>query len=262
MKLSSALLKYYCLLKQKKFRERESKFLIEGFHLIDECLKSGFVMECIIFSGRLENNIPIEFRSRLVKKKIPVYFIEVKQFNKLQETENSQGVIGIVWKKEPPALDSMLESSLLVALDRINDPGNLGTIIRTAYWFGVDGLLVSGDSVDIYNSKVIRSTQGAVFHVNILTGLKLSAVLLDFYDKKYSIYVFTPDGNIHLNNITSSNKSILVFGNEAKGISEELMKKNFIKTRIGGFSNCESLNVSVSCGIALNHFRTQVNHIL
>ena len=144
-----------------------------------------------------------------------------------------------------------LKAKIIIALDRITDPGNLGTIIRTAYWFGVELILVSGNSVDIYNAKVIRASQGAVFHVNILENIGLLSKLNELKDNGYKVYLLTPKGTDNLKGINKGAKSVFVFGNEADGISKELFSSGFYLLKIEGFTNCESLNVAVSTAIVL-----------
>jgi RNA methyltransferase, TrmH family len=147
---------------------------------------------------------------------------------------------------------------LIIALDGINDPGNLGTIIRTAYWFGVNTIILGKGSTDPYNSKVLRSSQGAVFHINITEDVSLAEELRKLQEERYSVYLFTLNAEESLSQIVQSgksDKSVLVFGSEAHGISEEIMKGDYKKVKVKGYSDCESLNVAVTCGIALYEFR-------
>ncbi len=152
----------------------------------------------------------------------------------------------------------MLEGDIILALDRISDPGNLGTIIRTAYWFGVKQIVLSKDSADPYNPKVVRSTQGGIFHTNIIEDTDLCDLLKNYATAGYKVYLFTLDGSNNLSEVVSNfgnGKSVLVFGSEVHGISNDLLGMDFEKVKVEGFSDCESLNVAISAGIALYEFK-------
>ncbi|MGA2667614.1 MAG: RNA methyltransferase [Ignavibacteria bacterium] len=253
--LSNTEIKYYGSLKHKRFRVAEEKFLIEGFHLVEECMKSSYKLECVIFNEKTDDEKKEQMLTFLKRKNIPIYETKEKNFKKLKETEHSQGVIGVVVQKKDLRFDVLANGRLVIALDSINDPGNFGTIIRTAYWFGADCILSGKGSVDIYNSKVLRSTQGAIFHSAIHTDVDLPGKLNLLNKNGYSVYLMSQDGNISLKEIDHFDKTVFVFGNESDGISEALLKDCFDKVKIDGFSDCESLNVAVSCGIVLNHYR-------
>jgi len=252
--LSANDVKYLASLKQKKYRQQHKKFLIEGFHLVEECLSSSFNLERII----LRNDVDLQKQSvildKIAKNKVKVDALPEKSFTKFTDTENSQGIIGVVNK--PDNKPSRELGNLVIALDRISDPGNLGTIIRTAYWFGVISILVSENSADLYNSKVVRASQGAVFHTKIFEEVSLNEKLSELKQNEYNVYLFTPNAEKSLKDLHPSGKSVLVFGNEAEGISEELLNSSYEKVKIEGYSKCESLNAAISCGIALYRFRT------
>jgi TrmH family RNA methyltransferase len=252
--LSKNELKYYSSLKQKKIRENEGKFLIEGFHLLEECLRSSYFLECVIVSESVSFEKNSKFLSELEKKKIPVHYLKESLFNKLSDTGNSQGIAAVVLTKQDKYYESLYKSKLIIALDKINDPGNMGTIIRTAYWFGVDSIVISEDSVDIHNPKVLRSTQGALFHVDIYNEVNLPGTLENLKKHGLKTYLLDVKGEKNLSSITPGEKTIFVFGNEAGGISEDIRNKGYERVKIEGFTNCESLNVSATCAIALYEF--------
>lgn len=252
--LSSTSFKFIVSLKQKKIRIKEGKFLIEGFHLIKECLNSDFKTELIIISEELTKYKQEPLSALISAKKIPIHFIKKHQFKKLAETENSQGIIAVVNKKKFNKIH-LNSLKLLVALDKISDPGNLGTIIRTSYWFNADAIMLSTNSVDLYNSKVIRSTQGALFHIKIYENMNFKNELVNLQSNGFKIVLFDLNAEKDLKQISFFEKNVFVFGNEAGGISDDILKLPFEKVKIKSFSNCESLNVSISSGIALNYYR-------
>ncbi|RPI18865.1 MAG: RNA methyltransferase [Ignavibacteriae bacterium] len=255
--LSAKELKMLGSLKQKKYREQEGKFLIEGFHLVEECLSSSFYLKKIIVSNDTDEN-KLENIKKKFKNIIPeITEISPRQFKKISETENPQGIIGVVGI--PSKLPNTEEKSgnLIIALDRINDPGNLGTIIRTAYWFGADRILAGKNSADIYNSKVIRSSQGGIFHIEIQPDCTLEEELKKYRKSGFNVYLFTLDAEKYLDEIKNVDKSVLVFGNETEGISSGLFNHDYQKVKIRGFSSCESLNAAISSAIGLYHFRNK-----
>ncbi len=254
--LTSNEIKLYASLKQKKYREEYGKYLIEGFHLIEECLNSEHELEYIIVRSDVNLQSHTAILEKIAKNKTIVEPLPEKLFNKLTDTESSQGIVGVV--KHPHAKPGADEEGLILALDKIGDPGNLGTIIRTAYWFGVQKIMLSINSADPYNPKVIRSTQGGIFHTQIFEDVDLVNELKKLKAKGYEIYLFTLDAKQTLSQILKSDKSdksVIVFGSEAHGISDELMNADFERVKIEGYSGSESLNVAIAAGIALYEFK-------
>lgn len=257
--LTTNEIKQFASLKQKKFRLEHGKYLIEGFHLIEECLCSPHELEYIILRNDVDLQGYTEILEKIAQNKTIVEPLPEKLFNKLVDTESSQGIVGVV--KRPEFKRSDLNSDLIIALDKVSDPGNLGTIIRTAYWFGVDQILLSEGCADPYNPKVVRSTQGGIFHCNIDEDTNLAEELKKLQSLGYSVYLFTLDAEKSLSQIErlarsgQSDKSVIVFGSEAHGISKDVTEQGFEKVKIEGYSESESLNVAISAGIALYEFR-------
>lgn len=242
-------IKYYQKLKQKKYREERREFLIEGIHLIEECLKSKYYQNKIskIFtrSDFEEDRIPKTAKSTDIIK------LNANDFKKLSETENSQGIIGVA---EVPKDIPHQKGNIICALDNINDPGNLGTIMRTCWWFGIEDIIIGKDSVDIYNSKVIRASQGAIFNLFIESGLNLVKELEILNDNGYEIIItdLSAVDTLSKYKFHKGKKYVIIFGNEANGISPEIKSMPFFKKiKIESYSNCESLNVASSAAIIL-----------
>jgi len=253
--LTSNDLKYYVSLKQKKFRESEKKFLIEGKHLVEECLSSQFRLELLIIDDKTFRDK--ELISRAGDNNVKIEKIASPQFNKISDTETPQGIIGVVNIKRP-VKHEYNEMKLVIALDAVNDPGNLGTILRTAYWYGVDLILIGEGSVDVYNPKVIRSSQGAIFKTNFLVNIPLIKELIQLQDKGIAVYCLTTNTNKLLSRTEIKPRSMFVFGNEANGISEEVLKSGFENVKVEGYSNCDSLNIAVTAGVVLDRFRSML----
>ncbi len=254
-------IKYYEKLKQKKYRDLENKFLIEGIHLIEECLKSkiyGPGLEKIFISENI--SLPSSI-SELLKSKSETEIIYLSEliFNKLSETVNTQGIAGIVNFPEKKYTVDFSKSNLLsVFLDNINDPGNMGTIIRTCSWFGVDEIAISRNSADIYNSKVIRASQGAIFNINIREDLDLESELRIYSENGFEIFLADAKAlnTLSILEVRTGSNFAVVFGNEANGISQMISgNENYTRIKVRGHSDCESLNVAVTAGIILNSLK-------
>lgn len=254
--LTTNYLKELSKLRQRKYREISNKFLIEGEHLIDECLKSesfpGRIEKVLISSG-YQNQSLIE---RIKNSNISIEILKENLFNKISETENSQGIIAVVSFSGYNRKD--FPKGLIIALENINDPGNLGTILRTAWWFGIKNVIIGRNSVDVLNAKTIRASQGAIFNIEIQTEIDLKEFLSSAIKSKYDVILTTLKSRKYLSDFKYSkgDNVIIVFGNEANGISEDLATIPSVKNMmIKGFSNCESLNVAQSVAIFLYHFK-------
>lgn len=220
-------------LKQKKYRDSEQKFLIEGEHLVEEAEKSG-VLEKIIL---LENS---EYPSKL--EKIYVSKNVMKKLSSLDTPPNIIGVCKMLSKKE-------LGKKVLL-LDDIQDPGNLGTIIRSSVAFNVDSIVMSLNTVDLYNPKVIRSTQGMIFKINLIKD-DLGQVIEKLKSKNIPIYTTNVNGGENIKNINSTDSYGLIMGNEGNGVKDEISTLADRKIYIPMNSKVESLNVSVAASILL-----------
>jgi TrmH family RNA methyltransferase len=246
---------YKNLLKDRKFRTEEKKFVIEGTHLIEEAIKSKYYknnIEKIFIRKDFEDDQLVNE----ISDKYEIEYLSSKEFEKISDTVKSQGISAIL--NIADEIKSKENGNIILALQRINDPGNLGTILRTAYWFGVELILLSKDSVDVYNPKTVRASQGALFNVSVKTEIDLPSDLKTYADSKIFLTDLNANKNLEDININKSDKVILVFGNEATGLSEGLLKENYEKIKIKGFSNSESLNLSISAGITLYYFRNKL----
>ena len=220
-------------LKQKKYRDSMEKFIVETEHLIKEAFLEGRLLEVYV----LENN-ELSF-----KVDVPVYYVSVSVINKLKNISTSK-FIGVVSKKE----SKEYRGKKYLLLDRVSDPGNLGTIMRSAVAFNIDTLIVSLNSCDIYNDKVIRASEGAIFKLNIIRCDLLQAINTL---KKLDISIYGTDvkNGVDVREIPKDNFAIIM-GNEGAGISSDVKKlvenNIYIKT-----SNVESLNVAMAASIIL-----------
>ncbi len=220
-------------LKQKKYRDKNEMFLIEGIHLVSEAYKSGCLNEVLLLEGEI---IDIDVKVTYVTKEI---------LKNLTDLETPYNIIGICLYQETKEI-----SGNVLALDGIQDPGNLGTIIRSALAFNIDTILISKDTVDVYNSKVLRASQGNNFHINIIR-CDLLEELQKLRRNNYKIYGTNVEKGINLKNVEVNEKYAIIMGNEGAGVSKELSEISDNNIYINMNSECESLNVAVATSIIL-----------
>ncbi|HLO10930.1 MAG TPA: RNA methyltransferase [Pseudoneobacillus sp.] len=228
----------------KKERENTGTFLVEGFHLVEEALKvEEMVLELIISED-------VEIPPRLNYGSIPVTQVNKEVIKELSETETSQGIFAVC--KQPP--HEIIAATSYLLLDAIQDPGNLGTIIRTADAAGIDAIIVGNGSVDIYNAKVLRSAQGSHFHLPIIRGDLFEWVEI-LKGLEIPIYGTALENGTVYSEITPTNQFALMVGNEGNGIQMELLHQTDQNLYIPILGKSESLNVAVAAGILLYYFK-------
>ena len=163
--ISKNEIKYYTSLLQKKFRQQGKKFIVEGHKLISEGIENGIKPEIILTTVPVYESQPSFFKTL---KEFRVETITAPEYKKLTDTKNPQDVIAVFPFKDNKFSSAKINSKVVVYLDNISDPGNVGTIIRNCDWFGITDILLSEGSVELHNPKVIRASVGSVFHLNII----------------------------------------------------------------------------------------------
>ncbi len=254
--VSSNYLKKLRGLRQKKHRDQENLFLAEGVRLCEEALKSGSQIDAVIFDpDRTTGQRMQKILQSARLKSIPIYHATERDFMAFSKTETPQGIAFLVsypsWN-----FDSITaqKESLLLGLDAIQDPGNLGTILRTAEWFGVDGVLLGKGCVDLYNDKVIRSSMGAIFHIPAFENITLENMLPDLKKKAYQIIGTKAEQGRKTKSGQKSIKKIILMGSEANGLTANVAAHVEDWIAISGQGKSESLNVAVATGIILYLF--------
>ena len=239
--LSNQKVKDACKLKTSKGRSETGLFLIEGYHILEMALNKG-VVKCIFTNKIIEG----------IDENITQYLVDDVILNKISYMPSNQGVIGVCKMNE----SAFEDENLVVFLDNVSDPGNMGTILRTCLAFGVKNVLISEGSVSIYNDKVLMSSQGAIFNLNIK---KISYLELKNLKNEYKIISSTlSENSIDFGDlkVDSNSKYIVVFGNESRGISEETKELTDIFTKIP-MNTIDSLNVGVAAGIIIYYLAIQ-----
>ena len=180
MNLTQAEIKYLRSLQQKKYRDIERKFLLEGWHPLRDALESNFSIEMIAALHETNQNPEHQSILSLAKNRgIPIKELKELHLKQITDAVHSQGVVALVHQQiEIFGIENLRSAKFMVACDNVSDPGNLGTILRTCDWFGVDAVLLSEGCVSLYNEKVVRATAGSIFHLKVFENLDLKIVTL------------------------------------------------------------------------------------
>ena len=223
-------------LRVKKYRQDKGLFLMEGLKNLEMALRFGNVKQIFTCVG-----LP-----KIGKQDIEVYQVNEEIIRKLANSENPEGVV-FVCEYVKPRKDKD-DYHKVIYLDHVSDPGNLGTIIRTAVAFNYDAVILSEGSVDLYNEKVLAATKGAIFAIDILNDD------IRNYDKPIIVSTLN-DKSVPLNSAKKPDDFILVLGNESHGVSKEITELATECVKIEMSDNIDSLNVAVAAGILMNYFK-------
>ena len=218
---------------EKKYRDLEEKFLVEGEHLVKEAKKANLLLEVIKCEDVLDDY------------DVPTTLVTYEVIKKLSNTASPQRIVGVVKKVEEKELGNKV-----LILDDIQDPGNLGTIIRSSLAFNVDSIVLSTASVDVYNDKVIRSSEGMFFHINVVRR-DILEIIDELHKLDYKVYGTKVDGGTIVDKLDVPSKFALVMGNEGNGVKEEILNQCDDYLYIDMNSAVESLNVGVATSIIL-----------
>ncbi len=246
MTISKQEIKFVNSLKIKKYRYRHKKFVCEGKKNFEALLKSGYQIDNVYLTKSAYENFGNKIND------LPYKIVSEEVFSKISSLKNPQGVLAIVNMPQQEFDISVIVKELTIFLDKIQDPGNMGTILRLAYWFGVKTVLCSVDTVDIYNPKTIQASMGAIFQTQVFY-VNAKEVLSEL-KTQIPIYGTFADGeNIYRGKFNIP--AVVVFGNEGNGISPELYQFFDKKISVPSLSQgdlTDSLNVGVAAGIILS----------
>jgi TrmH family RNA methyltransferase len=250
--ISRNKMNYIISLQKKKVREEEKLYVVEGDKLVKEFLAAGVRVRTLVGKPEFLNSLPVVHKHG-VGEIIPASYEVLKKISSLTTPHNALAVI------EMPEKEVDLRSiahGLTVALDCVQDPGNLGTIIRAAAWFGISNIYCSEDCVDAYNSKVIQSSMGAIMHVNVFYTA-LHNLFESALKNKIKIYGALMEGE-SIYSCKLGTNGIILLGNESKGISEELIPyitdRIMIPKQTDASSGIDSLNVGMAASVIFSEF--------
>ncbi|WP_099188660.1 TrmH family RNA methyltransferase [Tepidibacter mesophilus] len=246
------------LLKSKK-RSQEKKFIIEGYRIVKQAVECSAVIDYIVYNDEFLNKEEHKkFIEELEFDNYKLYKTTNKLFKEVSDTEKPQGIIAVVEYKEHSLNESLKkETDFIVVLDRIQDPGNMGTIIRTADAAGAESIILLKGCVDVYNPKVIRSTMGSIFDMNIINCIDEDLNIIK--NKGFNIVSSYLNTDNYYNNVNYGNKVALVIGNEGNGIKDEIIDKSDILVKIPIYGKAESLNAAMASGILMYEIKNKLS---
>lgn len=253
--INKALLKQISSYKQKKFRDGDQVFVVEGEKMIKELVASDFEVVCICANEEWINN------NTSIAKNHQIYQASPTELERISNLKTPDKVLAVVKQKSISLSFNQKESEdyknrLTLVLDDIKNPGNLGTIIRLASWFGIKDIICSKESVECYNPKVVQASMGAIFHTNINYTDIYS--ILQAVPKDFNVYGAVLNGGNNIYKEKLDNRGMIVIGNESLGISPKILRTINKPITIPTFSSqreVESLNASMATAIILSEFK-------
>ncbi|NOY78276.1 MAG: RNA methyltransferase [Calditrichaeota bacterium] len=238
----------------KKYREQEGSFPIEGPNLILEALRSDFhVLYLFVIPEFRESKAFVPMKRHLQEKEIPVYEISDRDLKTISETKSPSGVLAVVQNPKYIFKKDLLQNwRRVVLLDHLREPGNLGTIIRSADWYGFDAVLLSKGSVESTNGKVLRATAGSFFHLPVFEDVSLEESVLNFIEAGFQVFAATGEGALAHNEIDFPERAALIIGNERQGVHAALLKEPVQTVRISRRGRGESLNAAMAATVLMD----------
>ncbi|WP_028400920.1 TrmH family RNA methyltransferase [Ectobacillus panaciterrae] len=246
--LQNPRVKQWKKLQTKKERDKSGLFLVEGFHLAEEALRAQDTVRELIISENTD--LPVKWDVGSAE----LYIVSEAIMKTLSETETPQGILAVCEKHEQHI---QLSNGKFLLLDGIQDPGNLGTIIRTADAAGLDAVIIGEGTVDVYNSKVLRSTQGSIFHLPIIKG-QLEEWVANMKQESVPVYGTALQQAVPYPHVNPAGSFALIVGNEGNGVRKDLLELCDQNLYIPIYGQAESLNVAVAAGILMYYLQSPV----
>ena len=249
------LIKHIRKLKDKKYRDESNEYVVEGVKLVEEAVKENAKIKQIIVCEDTTRTYEIPTHIMLEIARYECISVSNKIFNIITQVTNPQGIMAIIEKN---AQDAQIDYSqdIIVVLDDVQDPGNLGTILRTVDSIGLNQIIVSKGTADAFNSKVVRSTMGAIFRIKIIEVEELAQAIKEMRKHHFKLMVTSLQTKNSIYDI-DFNKKIIVIGNEANGVSKEIQDMADEKAKIPMLGRTESLNASVAAGVVMYEYVRQ-----
>lgn len=246
------LIKNIKKLKDKKYRDAYNKYIIEGIKLIEEAIQENAEIEYIVICDDCMKDDSLDKKLTYEIAKNNCVYVTSKVFSTITDVSNPQGILAVV-KRAEKSKKINFDEDVIIVLDGIQDPGNLGTILRTVDSANLKQIVISKETADVFNSKVVRSTMGAIFRVNIVKSDDLIHDLIDMKEHGFKVVVTSLDTEDSVYDINYM-KKVIVIGNEANGVSKEVQEIADNKVKIPMLGKTESLNASVAAGIMIYEY--------
>lgn len=237
-------------LQDKKERRKQHCFTVEGVRFAREAFSSGMTVDKICFSADAIQKLYPEFAG-LVSSGTPIYEMPDPLFRQMTETENPQGVLAVVRIPDRSLTTIYRKGFRGLVLDNLQDPGNAGTVIRSAHALGFDAVIATSGSVDIFNSKVLRSTMGSIFHIPVIDNVSMDDILGFIRERHLELIVACLEGALPCSETDLTGEFILAVGNEGKGVSEAMLTAAGKKVCIPMPGGAESFNAGVAASILM-----------
>ncbi|WP_372521007.1 TrmH family RNA methyltransferase [Candidatus Ruminimicrobiellum ovillum] len=241
------IIKLVVSLKEKKNRDEKSLFVVEGFKQVSEIPKD-WKIKFVLATEKYKNFSTDK-----------LYITTEKIFRKISDTKTPQEILAVAEKKFFDIETVLSEKGFFVVIDTLQDPGNIGTIIRTAEAFGCKGIFMSKNSVDIYGEKVVRSTMGAIFNIPVIQECDIVSLMLQMKQKQINTCAFSLDTDNVLSRFKFKNSTAIIIGNESNGINKDVLNIVDDKIKIDMWGKSQSLNAAVACSIAVYEVSKQLN---
>jgi len=239
-------------LKEKKYRDLNNQFIVEGIKIVGEAIEENADIEYIVVCEDCINDGSLDKKLLYEIAKYKCIYVTEKIFATLTDVTNPQGILAVI-NRNNIYNNIDYNEELIIVLDGIQDPGNLGTILRTVDSANLKQIIVSKDTADGYNPKVVRSTMGGIFRVNIIKSDDLVETLKQLKNKGFEVVVTSLDTTTNIYNI-HYNKKVIVIGNEANGVSQEIQNIADKKVIIPMLGKTESLNAGVAAGVMIYEY--------
>lgn len=239
-------------LKEKKYRDLNNKYIIEGIRILKEAIEENAKIDTIVICEDYSKDNSLDKKLLYEIAKYNCIYVDRKVFSVLTDVQNPQGILAVI-EKNSSEENIDYNQNMIVLLDGIQDPGNLGTIIRTIDSVGLNQVIISKETADTYSPKVVRSTMGAIFRVNVIESMDLINTIKTLKKHKFKVHATSLNSEKDIYNI-DYNKTCIVIGNEGNGVTKEVIEASDDSIKIPMLGKTESLNASVATGIILYEY--------
>ena len=248
-------IKHIISLQQRKYRQKFGEYMVEGIRAVTDIGKKDCLRSILIRESKRSELEPLVEKGFTVSS---VYVVQDPIFDKIEHSVNGQGILGIAKKCVNDLHSLIVEDGLYVALDGVQDPGNLGTIIRTAVAAGAKGIFLFKGTVDPYNEKCVRSTMSALCNIPIFEDVTLSEFYDFIKDNTIKTYVTSLENAKPYHTISYAKRTMIILGNEGNGVSREIIEMCDQAITIPMYGDIESLNVSIAAALCMYKVREQI----
>lgn len=247
--VNNALVKATAELKQKKYRQERQLFLAEGLRTVEEAIGSNTVIQ--LFYTAIEDERTRAVLETAAEKGLELYCVSENVMKKISDTDSPQGIVAVCKMQNMKLENLFAKGEMLLVLDRVGDPGNVGTMLRTADAAGIGGIVLLKGCVDIYAPKTVRSTMGSLFHTPVFAGADEALFIKAAKRAGYELLVTTLEGADNLYKADLRGRIAFVMGNEANGVTSTLLQEADKRVYIPMQGRAESLNVAIAAGVVM-----------